>query len=210
MVYANDPEYEVLRELASGCQQAGHVDFLPNEGADVRERTIPEYPDMGLTLGIHAADEYRRGHSIIMPLALAKEICTAEGLTLHVSEMFMRDKPGAPLGRPIPDYSFNRHGPAMSHEELKPQLANQWGTLRNPTVVDLCTAMSNARDAAEGETVIGARTDIKSAYTRIMIRSRDCTVMAKIISMMGPDNCGPMIAIPIVNQWGSQVAGYAF
>jgi hypothetical protein len=210
LVYAPDPEYKALRELASGCQQAAHTDFLPNEGADVRERTIPEYPNMGLTLGIHAADEYRRGHSIIMPLAVAKEICTAEGLTLHVSEMFMRDKPGAPLGRPIPDYSFNRHGPPMAHEDLKPQLASQWGTLRHPTVVDLCNAMSNARDNAEGDVVIGARTDIKSAYTRILIRSRDCTVMAKLISMMGPDECGPMISIPIVNQWGSQVAGYAF
>ena len=209
-VYANDPENEVMRELSIGCQQAAHVDFLPNEGADVLERTIPEYPDMGLTLEIHAADEYRKGHSIIMPLALAKEICKAEGLTLHVSEMFMRDKPGAPLGRPIPDYSFNRHGPSMAHEDMKPVLANKWGALRHPTVVDLCTAMSNAREVAEGEPVIGARTDIKSAYTRIMIRPRDCTVMAKLVSMTGPDDCGPMIAIPIVNQWGSQVAGYAF
>jgi hypothetical protein len=208
--YANDPEYEVMRELSTGCQQAAHVDFLPNEGAGVLERTIPEFPDMGLTLEIHAADEYRRGHSIIMPLALAKEICKAEGLTLHVSEMFMRDKPGAPLGRPIPDYSFNRHGAPMAHEDLKPKLAEQWGNLRHPTIVDLCTGMSNARCDAKGETVVGARTDIKSAYTRIMMRSRDCTVMAKLISMIGPDNCGPMIVIPIVNQWGSQVAGYAF
>ena len=82
---------------------------------------------MGLTLALHAADEYRRGHSIIMPLELAKEICKDEGLTLHVSEMFMRDKPGAPLGRPIPDYSYNRHGPPMAHEDLKPKLAEQWG-----------------------------------------------------------------------------------
>ena len=209
-VYASDPEYEAMRELSTGCQQAAHVDFLPNEGEDVLERKIPEYPDMGSTLEIHAADEYRRGHSIIMPLALAKEICEAEGLTLHVSEMFMRDKPGAPLGRPIPDYSFNRHGPSMAHDDMKPVLASQWGALKHPTVVDLCTAMSNARDVAEGEPVVGARTDIKSAYTRIMMRSRDCTVMAKLVSMTGPDDCGPMIAIPIVNQWGSQVAGYAF
>jgi hypothetical protein len=98
----------------------------------------------------------------------------------------------------------------MAHDDMKPVLANKWGALKHPTVVDLCTAMSNAREVAAGEPVIGARTDIKSAYTRIMIRSRDCTVMAKLISMTGPDDCGPMIAIPIVNQWGSQVAGYAF
>ena len=78
---------------ASGCQQAAHANFLPNEGTDVLERTIPEYPDKGLTLAIHAADEYRRGHSITMPLALSKEICKDGGLTLNVSEMFIRDKP---------------------------------------------------------------------------------------------------------------------
>ena len=209
-MYLSDPEFRTLHDLAMGCPQAAHDDFLPNGGAEILERSVPEYPHMGLTLALHAADEYRRGHSIIMPLELAKEICKDEGLTLHVSEMFMRDKPGAPLGRPIPDYSFNRHGPPMAHEDLKPKLAEQWGNLRHPTVVDLCTAMSNARSDANGETVVGARTDIKSAYTRVMMRSRDCTVMAKLISMTGPDNCGPMIAIPIVNQWGSQVAGYAF
>jgi hypothetical protein len=98
----------------------------------------------------------------------------------------------------------------MAHDDMKPVLANKWGALKHPTVVDLCKAMSNARDIAEGEPVVGARTDIKSAYTRIMIRPIDCTVMAKLISMTDPGECGPMIAIPIVNQWGSQVAGYAF
>ena len=33
--------------------------------------------------------------------------------------------------------------------------------------------------------MVGARIDIKSAYTPIMIRSRDCTVMAKLVSKMG-------------------------
>jgi hypothetical protein len=51
-------------------------------------------------------------------------------------------------------------------------------------------------------TVVGARTDIKTAYTRIPIKANEATMMAKLILMDGSNKMGPVIAIPISNQWG--------
>ena len=208
--YADDKEYDRLVELSNGCPQTAHQDFIPNNGENIKERSIPEFPHMNLTIGIHLAAEHRRGHSIIVPLELAKKTCEKEGIILHVSEMFVRDKPDAPLGRPIPDYSFSRHGPAMSHKDLKPVLAHKWGALQHPTISDICTAMTNARLDACGQKVVGARTDIKAAYTRILMSPNDCAMMAKLITRDGINGGGPLVSIPIVNQWGSQPAGYAF
>ena len=208
--YADDKEYDRLVELSNGCPQITHQDFIPNNGENIKERSIPEFPHMNLTIGIHLAAEHRRGHSIIVPLEIAKKTCEKEGIILHVSEMFMRDKPDAPLGRPIPDYSFSRHGPAMSHKDLKPVLAHKWGALQHPTISDICTAMTNARLDACGQKVVGARTDIKAAYTRILMSPNDCAMMAKLITRDGINGSGPLVSIPIVNQWGSQPAGYAF
>ena len=161
--YASDKEYDRLVELSNGCPQIAHPNFKPNDGENIQERSIPEFPHMNLTLELHLASEHRRGHSIIVPLEIARKACEKEGIILHVSEMFMRDKPDAPLGRPIPDYSFSRHGPAMSHKDLKPVLAHKWGALKHPTIFDICTAMANARIDASGQKVMGARTDIKAA-----------------------------------------------
>jgi len=206
----NDIEYRRLKELAEGCPQTPHPMFNPNGGEQVRERTITEYECMKEMIMIHSADEFRKGQSIIIGLAEAVKMCKAESLTLHVSEMFMREKQDNPLGRLIPDYSFNRFGTPMSGEDQKPILAELWGQIKHPTVGSLCRAMLSAKQNANGMKVVGARTDIKAAYTRIPIKANEATMMAKLIMMDGPNQMGPVIAIPISNQWGSQVAGYAF
>ena len=83
---------------------------------------------MGLTLAIDATDEYRWGHSIIMPLATAKRDLRSRGLDTPRIGDVNASKHGAPLGRPTPDYLFQKHGPQMAHEDLKPELTNQWYT----------------------------------------------------------------------------------
>ena len=153
-------------ELAEGCPQTPHPMFNPNGGEQVRERTITEYEFMKEMIMIHSADEFRKGQSIIIGLAEAVKMCKAESLILHVSEMFMREKQDNPLGRLIPDYSFNRFGTPMSGEDQKPILAELWGQIKHPTVGSLCRAMLCARQSANGMMIVGARTDIKAAYTR--------------------------------------------
>ena len=102
--YSDNLECARLMVLAGGCPQPQPQNFVPNEGTEVRERKIPDMPMMAETLIVHAADEYHRGHSIILPLERAKKWCKEGRLPLHVSEMFKKDKQNSPLGRPIPDY----------------------------------------------------------------------------------------------------------
>ena len=60
--------------------------------------------DPSLPLLIYAIkDAAAAGNCIIIPLDTAKRAALAEGVPLHVSERFLRDKDSDPLGRPIPD-----------------------------------------------------------------------------------------------------------
>ena len=206
----NEADNKRLLALSQGCSQTPHGEFIPNNGEKVIERRIGYFPMMSQTIMIHLADEHRKGLSVVISLNEARVMCENENLTLHVSEMFMREKQDAPLGRPIPDYSFNRYGPPMASEEHKMFLAKEWGTIQHQSIVDICKSMRAARTHANGRKVFGARTDLRTAFAKILINADEATLMAKLVTMNGPDGKGPMIAIPLVNQWGSQVAGYAF
>jgi hypothetical protein len=130
-----------------------------------------------------------------------------EGLILHVSEKFLRDKDGDPLGRPIPDYSFSNVGTPPNHEELKPAIIDRWGEMTLPSVKDICRAALAVADATN-EPIMASRIDIKSAYTRICIKPEHTTMFATAVS--SHPKHGMLIAIPLVNQWGSQTAGFAY
>ena len=108
-VFAGDPEIERIRVLAAGCPLDTHPDFTPNWGEGVTQR-IGQDGDATLPLLVHALKDARKGKCLIMPLSVAVEAAKREGLTLHVSERFLREKETDPLGRPIPDFSHSRNG----------------------------------------------------------------------------------------------------
>ena len=54
-----------------------------------------------------------------------------EGLALHVSERFLREKDTDPLGRPIPDFLHSKIG---TPPNLRATIAEQWGTIEHPDI----------------------------------------------------------------------------
>ena len=60
-----------------------------------------------------------------------------EGLMLHVSERFLREKETDPLGRPIPDFSHSRTGTPPNHPELRAQITERWGNVEHPDITDM-------------------------------------------------------------------------
>ena len=53
--------------------------------------------------------------------------------------------------------------------------------------------------------VWGSRVDIKAAYTHVLIKPRDALILATLVTDCH-DDLDPMVAIPLMNQWGSQPA----
>ena len=95
-------------KLAEVCEISVHPDFVPNygEGASMR-----------------VGHDAEAGLCVILPLYIAVNAARAESIRLHVSERFLRDKNGDPLGRPIPNYSHSAVGTPPNHPDLKPVIA---------------------------------------------------------------------------------------
>jgi hypothetical protein len=144
-----------------------------------------------------------------MPLDVACDAAKAAGIHMHVSERFLRDKDGDPLGRPIPDYSHSAFGTAPNHQDLKSVVADKWGQVTHPDIADVCRAYLTARASAPQSCIWGSRVDVKAAYTRVLIRPPDAPTLATLVSDDHPE-FGSLVSIPIVNQWGSQPAGHAY
>ena len=207
-MFRDDPEYERLRELANGCPVPKPPGFVPNYGRGVSMRTNAD-ADPSLPLLIHAIKDAAAGNCIIVPLETAKCAALAEGVPLHVSERFLRDKDSDPLGRPIPDYSHSAHGTPPNHDELKPVIAQKWGDVTHPDISDVARAMNTARAATPVGRVWGSRVDVKAAYTRIALNPCDAPMLATLVAVDHP-RYGTLVSIPIVNQWGAQIAGHAY
>ena len=112
-MFRDDPEYERLRDLARGCPVPKPPGFKPNYGQGISMRTNAD-ADPSLPLLIHAIKDAAAGNCVILPLSVAKRAALQEGVPLHVSEKFLRDKDSDPLGRPIPDYSHYAHPPTTT------------------------------------------------------------------------------------------------
>ena len=207
-MFADDPEYEQLCELAKGCPVPKPPEFTPNYGQGISMRTNAE-ADPSLPLLIHAIKDAAAGNCIIIPLETARRAALAEGVPLHVSERFLRDKDSDPLGRPIPDFSHSAYGTPPNHEELKPVIAQKWGDVTHPDIADVARAMNAARAATPSGRVWGSRVDVKAAYTRIPLAPRDAPMLATLVAIDHPVY-GTLVSIPIVNQWGAQIAGHAY
>ena len=67
----------------------------------------------------------------------AVDAAKREGLMLHVSERFLREKEIDPLGRPIPDFSHSRTGTPPNHPELRAQITERWGNIEHPDITDM-------------------------------------------------------------------------
>ena len=145
------------------------------------------------------------GLVIILPLSVAAAAAKKEGIKLHVSERFLRDKDGDPLGRPIPDYSHTACGTPPNHPDLKQVIAERWGDVTHPDISEVCDAYLNALSTTPRGRVWGSRVDIRAAYTRILLRPRDAPMLATLVAE-NHEEFGTLVAIPIVNQWGSQPA----
>ena len=207
-VFAGDPELERIRALAEGCPIDTHPDFVPNWGDGVAPR-IGQDGDATLPLLVHAIKDAKKGKCVILPLSVAVDAAKSEGLILHVSERFLRDKETDPLGRPIPDFSHSKAGTPPNHPDLRATIAERWGTIEHPDITDISRALLAARSVTPRGRVWGSRVDINAAYTRILIRPSDVTLLATLLVTDHP-RWGTLVALPLVNQWGHQCAGHAF
>ena len=100
-LFPDDPDWERVLKLADDCEIPVHPEFVPNcgEGATMR---AGHDADPSAPLLVHALRDAEAGLCVKLPLAVAVKAAKAEGIKLHVSERFLRDKDGDPLGRPIP------------------------------------------------------------------------------------------------------------
>ena len=140
---------------------------------------------------------------------MAKRAALAKGVPLHVFERFLRDKESDPLGRPIPDNSHSAHGTPPNHDDLKPIIAQRWGDVTHPDISDVARAIIVARATTHADRIWGSRVDVKAAYTRIPLDPRDAPMLATLMTVDHP-KYGTLVSIPIVNQWGAQIAGHAY
>ena len=207
--FAHDTD-ELFRfeEMSTGAPQLVGKNFVPNWGCGVRER-IGTGPDVGPALQVHIAEAARRGHVLIVPLKTLLVAAIRDGVTVHVSERFLREKETDVMGRPIPDYSNTATGVAPNDPELRDQLRDKWGQITHPTPVSLCEAMASARVAAPGQQVEISRVDIRSAYTKVLIKPEHTAILTVLVCNDHPKH-GTVVAVPLVNQWGAQGAGYIF
>ena len=150
---------------------------------------------MGPALQIHIAEASRRGHVLIVPLKVLIVAAIKDGVTVHVSERFLREKDTDVMGRPIPDYSNTATGVAPNDPELREQLRNMWGQITHPTPVDLCEAMESARTTARGEPVEISRVDIRSAYTKVLIKPEHTALLTVLVCNDHPVH-GTVVAVP--------------
>ena len=206
-VFAGNPEIEI-RVLAAGCPLDVHSEFTPNWGEGAIQR-IGHDGDATLPLLVHALKDARKAKCIIMPLSVAVDAARREGLTLHVSELFLREKKTDPLGRPISDFSHSRTGTPPSHPDLRTQIAERWGSIEHADISDIARALITAREITPSGRIWGSRVDNNAAYTRILIRPADVTLLATLLVTDHP-KWGTLVALPLVNQWGHQCAGHAF
>ena len=207
--FARDPaEAKLFETICDGAPQLVGPNFKPNWGVGVRER-VGSGPCVDAALEFHAAKSARTGHSIIVPLTDLLVAAIREGVEVHVSERFLRDKDTDVMGRPIPDYSNTAVGVPPNDASLRPDLCKLWGKISHPTAVDLCAAMEAAKAADPNENIFISRVDIKLAYPRVLINAKHSALLSTLVTTRHPIY-GVVVSVPIVNQWGAQGAGNSF
>ena len=98
------PRIDRIRTLAAGCPlSTTHQDFQPNWGEGVSLRVGPD-GDATLPLLVHALKDAKKGKCLILPLSVAVEAARRDGLVLHVSEWFLREKETDPWVDPFQTY----------------------------------------------------------------------------------------------------------
>jgi hypothetical protein len=128
----------LLRVAVHGVSTETHSSFIPNFGID-----CPIYPDDIADPAIlidHLHKLHSSGQFIILPLDIVQRLAASEGLTIHVSPLFITKKADKDIGRLVFNFSFC--GP--NHPDNRSLLAEKYGSISPPQLGDICRLIENA------------------------------------------------------------------
>jgi hypothetical protein len=153
--------FKNLQTIANnGVETMTHSTFQPNFGVE-----CPTYPDDIADPAIivdHLQKLHSSGHFIILPMLIVDELAKYEGLTYHVSPLFIAKKADKPLGRIV--FNFSHNGP--NHQDNKPLLSAKYGPIIPPQLGSICQLVENAHTLfPESKEILQAiRRDIEGAF----------------------------------------------
>ena len=205
--YSHDPEFDTLLRLACvGPEPVTHADFVCNDARAGRMRDGPVRTPTAIWM--HALDVHAEGKGLLLRRAALRAVVDQD-VRVHVSEVFLTEKPGKPLGRWIFDFSNSPCGSSPNHPDLRAVWAEVMGAIEHPTLSDLVRVTVNAeRETGPGQ-AWGGEQDISKAFLRLR-ESPNGAALHAVCVRAGPTFDEDVILVPLVQFFGSQGAPYCW
>ena len=201
---ADNPERELLLDLAIGMRVPLPADFKPNG-------TLPIAALRSTYLKVSSAVNKMLGGIVEQKLAflLPKAMALRYIPNLHLGAAHWAPKKGKPSGRPIGDLTYVT-GTPLNSEETTAAAAELYGAIRHPTIAGMVRMMiSFWEKAVEADSTVQWsklrlwKMDLKGAYTLLSFRPEDA-------GLFGMELTGDLVYLQIAGIFGWACTPAAF
>jgi len=199
--YANEfPEWDRLCGIAAGVMPPIEASFVPSVvAAKVRSSMRQIQPALDVLANVLV----ERQEGFIVSLAVFKQACAQHGIAAHLSELHHIAKVDSDFGRLLFDYSNLEGATPINHPSLKPQLKEQFGELKMPTLASLYVKVEELEQTFPNVLMNLRKSDVARAFQRMNWSPEASMLMALLLSdeyVLVPTSCG----------FGSSVGPYGY
>lgn len=187
-----------ITALAHGTDILRPDDFRPNFCDP------PQCPagDSALPLELHVQADIASGRAVVLLLSEVLLLVRAEQLDLNGASAFLVRKTDKPLGRAI--INFSGLSPLNSPRK-KQQLADTFGAMKTPTMVNYCSIGASVHDHFPDEQIVCFKSDFSAWFKRIRLTPRAALLSASCLRLSDGQI---YVVLPLTNLWGCQEANF--
>ena len=201
---SDNPERDLLHDLAIGMRVPLPTDFVPNG-------TQPSAALRSTYLKVDTAVNKMLGSIVEQRLAflLPKDLAVQCIPNLHLGAAHWTPKKGKPSGRPIGDLTYVT-GTPLNSEETTTAAAERYGVIKHPTIAEIVRMMMSFWEkAVESNAAVQWshlrlwKMDLKGAYTLLSFRPEDA-------GLFGMEVTGGLVYLQIAGIFGWACTPAAF
>jgi len=153
-----------------------------------------------------AGEDHRANMLVVLPFDEGVAAFAQAGLPLRLSDVHIAPKSSSDgisaKGRLVTDYSAS----GLNSKAKKAPLAATYGAIKGalPSLSDFCQLALSSIELFPGEPIVVSKSDNATWYKKVRSRPQNCGEFAWVMHIDGV----PHLAVPTVNQFGSQDSGY--
>ena len=179
----DDPDFQLLLELAEGVPVWRSNDFLPARNPPPLSRA---YKNVSAVINKLCYEQWERGQAIILPLSVLTDArCTQQAQISFSGKYGWVPKHGSQEGRPTSNYSYDNgnHG-LINSEFVKHAVKEFYGAIELAQLDELMKMILRQLDAAGGvwEDIVLWKMDLKGAFALLNFKVNEIGLLTMVLT----------------------------